>query len=477
MAQLRAVETAPKKAQSPPAWTKSGFSSVREGGLRALAAATSVAGLLFVLLAACANAQAPLPKTTVPQTAAEQKRTAWFRDAHFGLFIHWGLYSVPAGEWQGGTNYGEWMMMSTRMPASEYAQFAHEFNPTHFDPTAWVLAAKNAGMRYVVLTAKHHEGFALWDSKANPFNVVRATPFHRDVVKELGAACRKARLKFCVYYSDTDWRDPNFPAQYNPGHFHGDPSPAPDMDVYLASMKAQMRELLTNYGPLGIFWFDNGGGFAGYDMGTVMHGQELVNLVHELQPDCLVNNRAGVPGDYVTPEQEIPNDVLRAPWETCMTMNAHWGYNKNDCEWKSPAVLVHDLIDITSKGGNFLLNIGPTADGDFPPQSLYRLAQIGRWMRVNGEAIHGAGPTPFPVTHADWRCTTKPGKLYIHLLTWPGQSFTLTHVPGNVTGAYLLADPKRTSLPVTQTGGTVIVTLPARAPDPIASVLCLETKR
>ncbi len=452
--------------------------------------------LMFALTFACpaVNAQAPLPQTPVAQTPAEKTRTAWFRDAHFGLFIHWGLYSVPAGEWQGKTDYGEWIMLSTKMPASEYAHFAEQFHPTHFDPDAWVRAAKNAGMRYVVLTTKHHEGFSLWDSKANAFNVVRATPFKRDVVKELSAACRRAGLKFCVYYSDTDWRDPHFPAVYNPRQFHGDPSPTPNMDAYLASMKAQMRELLTQYGPLGIFWFDNGGGFAGYDMGTVMHGQELVDLVHQLQPNCLVNNRAGVPGDYGTPEQEIPNEAIPTPWETCMTMNGHWGYNKNDHDWKSAETLIRDLVDITSKGGNFLLNVGPTADGVFPPESLERLAQIGQWMHVNGEAIHGAGPTPFGaelgaysptekdkdgkplfVAQNAWRCTKKPGKLYIHLFQWPSGSFALSGVNGSVTRAYLLADPKRASLPLTQTRDAVVVTLPAQAPDPIASVLCLET--
>ena len=292
---------------------------------------------MVLLLIACSSvaAQAPLPQVTVPQTAAEKAKIAWFQDARFGLFIHWGLYSVPAGEWQGKTDYGEWFMYSTKMPAAEYAHFAGQFDPKHFDPNAWVRAAKDAGMRYVVLTTKHHEGFSMWDSKANAFNVVRETPFKRDVVKELSRACRRAGLKFCVYYSDTDWRNPDFPAIYNPGHFHGNPSPSPNMDAYLASMKAQLRELLTSYGPLGIVWFDNGGGFAGYDMGTVMHGQELVDLVHQLQPDCLVNNRAGVPGDYVTPEQEIPDEVIPAPWETCMTMNGHWGYNKNDQDWKS----------------------------------------------------------------------------------------------------------------------------------------------
>ena len=454
------------------------------------------AWLALLLLAACAPAaaQAPLPQHTVPQTPAEKARVAWFEKARFGLFIHWGLYSVPAGEWQGKSGYGEWIMMSTKMPAAQYAHFADEFDPQRFDPNAWVRAAKDAGMRYIVLTTKHHEGFSLWDSKANPFNVVRATPFKRDVVKELASACKQDGLKFCVYYSDTDWRDPNFPAIYNPGKFHGDPSPDPHMDIYLATVKAELRELLTSYGPLGIVWFDNGGGFAGYDIGTIMHGQELVNEVHQLQPNCLVNNRAGVPGDYGTPEQEIPNDVSHTPWETCMTMNDHWGYSKNDQNWKSSAALIRDLIDIASKGGNFLLNVGPTADGVFPEQSLARLARIGAWMRVNGEAIHGTGPTPFgaelgaysptekdkdgkPVfaAHEDWRCTTKPGRLYIHLLKWPNGEFTLPAIKQTVKRAYLLADPKRTPLPLTQSQGSVVIGLPAHAPDTIASVLCVET--
>ena len=450
------------------------------------------------LLLACSPviAQAPLPQTPVAQTPAEKARVAWFEDARFGLFIHWGLYAVPAGEWKGKTDYGEWIMMSTKMSAADYAHFADQFDPQHFDPNAWVRVAKAAGMRYVVLTTKHHEGFSLWDSKVNSFNVVRATPFKRDVVKELSQACRKAGLKFCVYYSDTDWRDPDFPAVYNPGKFHGDPSPTPHMDWYLTTMKAEMRELLTNYGPIGIFWFDNGGGFAGYDIGTVMHGQELVDLVHQLQPACLVNNRAGVPGDYGTPEQEIPNEVIPTPWETCMTMNDHWGYNKNDQNWKSPETLIRDLIDIVSKGGNFLLNVGPTADGVFPQASLDRLAMFGQWMRVNGESIHGAGPTAFGpelgaysqtekdkdgkpvfVGLRDWRCTTKPDKLYIHLLTWPKGPFVLSGVKGRVTRAYLLADPEHKPLPLTQAGDTVTVRLPPQTPDPIATVMRLDMAR
>ena len=267
------------------------------------------------------------------------------------------------------------------------------------------------------------------------------------------------------------------------------------MNKYLATMKAEMRELLTNYGPLGIFWFDNGGGFAGYDMGTVMHGQELVDLVHQLQPNCLVNNRAGVPGDYVTPEQEIPDEPIPVPWETCMTMNTHWGYNKNDQDWKSSETLIRDLIDIASKGGNYLLNVGPTPDGvvsaaepgpsrpDRPVDARQRRSHPRDGADPFGAELGAYSPTekdkdgkPVFVARHEWRCTTKPGKLYIHLFQWPNGAFTLSGLKGAVKRAYLLADPKRASLPLTQQGDTAVIRLPAQAPDPIASVLCLETE-
>ncbi|MBC8102557.1 MAG: alpha-L-fucosidase [Cytophagales bacterium] len=426
---------------------------------------------------------------------AEPDRFAWFDAARFGLFIHWGLYAIPAGEWKGRTDHGEWFMLEAKMSVAEYALFADQFNPVRFDAEEWVRVAKDAGMRYMVVTAKHHDGFALWDSAENPFNIVRATPFKRDVFKELSDACREAGLKFCVYYSDTDWRDPNFPAEYNPSHFHGNPSPTPDMDAYLASVKAQLRELLTNYGEIGIVWFDYGAGFVGYDLGTAMKGQEIVDLIHSLQPNCLVNNRVGVPGDYGTPEQEIPTDAPRTPWETCMTMSRHWCHTTHDPAWKSAESLIRNLIEIASKGGNYLLNNGPRADGAFPPESLERLAAIADWMRINSEAIHGTGPTAFGaemgeysptekdangkpvfVARREWRCTTKPGRLYLHLLEWPQSEFVLSDVKGTVTRGYLLADPERSSLPLMQNGGTVTVRLPALAPSPIASVLCLETK-
>ena len=435
---------------------------------------------------------APLPQHAVPVTAAQARRLDWFRQAKFGMFIHWGLYAVPAGAWDGATGYGEWMMLSTRMPARQYAKFAPQFDPVDFNPQAWAKLAADAGMKYVVLTAKHHEGFAMWNSQQTDFNVVKATSFGRDVVRELGDACRAQGLRFCVYYSDTDWRDPDFPARYNPAFFHGDPKPDADMATYLAYMKAQLRELLTGYGPLGILWFDNGGGFGGYDMGQVMHGQELVDLVHQLQPDCLVNNRAGVPGDYVTPEQEIPPAVLPEPWETCMTMNEHWGYNQADHDWKSPEVLIHNLVDIVSKGGNYLLNVGPTAQGVIPDAAAERLEEIGRWLQVNGQAVYGAGPTPFgaelgamSTTQKDaagkpafvpgdkWRFTTKPGKLFVILYQWPGTRLELPPLKAPIRRAVLLAEPA-VPLAITQGTGPPSIALPAEAPDRVASVVALD---
>ena len=435
---------------------------------------------------------APLPEHSVPVTPAEARRLAWFRDAKFGMFIHWGLYSVPAGEWEGVTDYAEWFMMSTHMPARQYAQFASRFNPVRFDPRAWAHVAAAAGMKYVVLTSKHHDGFALWDTQQTDFNVVKATPFHRDVVREVADACRAEGLKFCLYYSDTDWRNPDFPARYNPAYFHGDPHLDADITKYLAFMKAQLRELLTNYGPIGILWFDNGGGFGGYDMGKVMHGQEIVDLVHELQPDCLVNNRAGVPGDYGTPEQEIPPTVLNDPWETCMTMNRHWGYNKNDNDWKSAESLIRNLVDIVSKGGNYLLNVGPTPEGVFPAPAVDRLDEMGQWLKVNGTAIYGAGPTPFgeelgaySATEKDalgkpkfvpgdkWRFTTKPGKLYVILYQWPASPLELPPMKDKVIGASLLSAPS-TPLTINRENGGMAVQLPGLAPDKVASVIALD---
>src|SRR5439155_20601574 len=248
-----------------------------------------------------------------------------------------------------------------------------------FDAKAWAKVAKNAGMKYVVITAKHHDGFSMFDSKLTDYDIVDATPYKRDPMKELAEAVRAEGMTFCFYYSVPDWHHPDFPAKYSQRvdkttglGFHGDPNPDADVEKYVAYVKGQVRELLTNYGPIGILWFDGGGSF-GKDNDLrikVMHAQEIIDMIHEIQPNCLVNNRLGLPGDYGTPEQKIPDKKSDTPWETCMTLNKHWGYNKNDHDWKEPKEVIQKLADIASKGGNYLLNIGPTAEGEFPPESI-----------------------------------------------------------------------------------------------------------
>ena len=251
-----------------------------------------------------------------------------------------------------------------------------------------------------------------------------------------------------------------------------------------------MRELLTQYGPIGVLWFDTP------EHISKAQSAELLQMIHSLQPDCIVNSRIGNGlGDYGTPEQEIPSAVSAKPWETCMTLNRHWGCNKFDQNWKSSEELLRNLIDITSKGGNYLLNVGPTGEGVIPPPNIERLDQIGNWLRLNGEAIYGCGPTPFGPElgtfsktekdkkgHAkfipswEWRATTKPGMLYLHLFKWPAGEFELVDVKGKVAKAYLLADPERKSLSFRQAGQSLVIRLPEKAPDRIASVICLDVQ-
>ena len=416
---------------------------------------------------------------------AENSRLAWFQEAKFGLFIHWGVYAVPAGMYKGKevtSGTGEWIMNYARIPVAEYREFARQFNPVQYDPAEWMALAKEAGMKYVVITAKHHDGFALYGSKVSDWNVVQATPYGKDLIGPLVEAARAGGLKVGLYYShDLDWVHPGgggcmmekLPdGEYVRAGGKWDTAQEGDFDEYLRTVSVpQVRELLSLYQP-DMIWWDYAQNI------TPERAKPFVELIQSC-PQLISNNRlgGGFEGDLGTPEQHIPESrPQETSWEACMTMNETWGYKANDHAFKSTETLLHHLIDIASKGGNYLLNVGPDAMGVIPQPEVDRLTDIGKWLKVNGDAIYGSGPTPFAVTHADWRCTTKPGKLFIHLLTWPGTSFTLTHLPGNVTGAYLLADPKRTSLPVTQTGGTVIVTLPARAPNPFASVLCLTER-
>lgn len=439
-----------------------------------------------------------------PFDAKQQERMKWFGEARLGLFIHWGLYSIPAGQWPGreSTRRGEWIMLEENVPSAEYEKLARQFSPVKFDAKAWVEVAKAAGFRYLVVTTKHHDGFCLFPSRFTDYDIADATPFGRDPIRELADACREAGIVFCVYYSVADWHHPEFPAKYSqPARepstdrrsttqgFHGAPKPDADIGKYADYLRAQVRELLTNYGPIGIVWFDGGGALRVPNRAELIKGDELVAMINAVQPATLINNRAGVMADYGTPEQRIPGGRTVEPFEVCMTLNRKWGYNRFDREWKSPALVVRNIADIVSKGGNYLVNVGPTGDGELPKEDVEILREVGRWTHAHAEAIYGAGPTPFGeelghenpaekdahgapawVSREEWRCTTKPGKLFFHLLRWPDGKFVLPAFPNRVRRAYLLADPARTPL-IIRDG---VILLPAAAPGGLVPVICVE---
>ena len=436
-------------------------------------------------------ASAAEPGNETETKAQRDARMGWWRQAKFGMFIHWGVYSVPAGFYhdQPVRGIGEWIMNRGKIPCAEYKGFAKEFNPVKFNADQWVKIAQDAGMNYIVITSKHHDGFAMFDSKASDWNIVKATPYAKDPLKDLAAACRRAGIKLGFYYSQAqDWN--------NGGAASGgkwDPAQEHDMDDYIDKIAVpQVREILSNYGAdtPAVLWWD-----TPRDMNPD-RAERLLKVVKELKPGIILNNRlgGGFKGDTETPEQTIPaNGYPGRDWETCMTMNGTWGFKKDDNNWKSTETLIRNLVDIASKGGNYLLNVGPTSEGLIPSPSIERLQEVGRWMKVNGEAIYGTGPTPFggeagsfSETEKDrkgkaafkpswvWRCTSKPGKLYVALFKWPAGDFAMPAVNAKITKASLLADPAHKALKVTQTSNGVTLSLPATAPDPIASVVALE---
>jgi alpha-L-fucosidase len=411
---------------------------------------------------------------------SNEKRTEWFRDSKFGMFIHWGLYAVPAGEGKDGSkNHAEWIMLTANIPSAEYEKFAPQFNPVKFNAQEWAQLAKDAGMKYLVITSKHHDGFSMYDSKLTDYDIMQATPFGRDPMKDLAAACMQTGLKFCFYYSVADWHYPDFPAQYSQrargsqDGFHGNPNPHADLNKYVEYMKGQVRELLSNYGPIGIMWFDGGGSFNKQPMAQLIHAQEIIDLIHKLQPMCLVNNRLGLPADYGTPEQRIPGQAPKELFEVCMTLNGHWGYNKNDQSWKSPETIIRNLADIVGKGGNYLLNVGPTAEGTIPDGSIHTLREVGKWMKVNGDSIYGTTASPFAKT--PWgRCTAKSGKLYLHVFDWPTDGkLAVPGLKNKVNQANLLAARDKSCV-VTAGNEQVTVAVPPEMPDKIDTVVVLE---
>ena len=401
-----------------------------------------------------------------PVKTDKDVRMEWWREAKFGLFIHWGVYAVPAGKYGENTSYGEWIMHSAKIPSSEYKQYASQFNPVKYDPAAWVVVAKEAGMRYIVITSKHHDGFALYPSEVTDWDVVDATPYGKDLLGPLVKEAHKEGLKMGFYYSQAqDWNHPGgAKARFEEGD-GWDEAHKGDFDLYLETIALpQAKEILSQY-PLDILWWDTP---------TWMNEERTRPFVEalELRPDIITNNRLGIDGDTKTPEQFVPVTGHEGDWETCMTMNGHWGYNAWDDNWKSSEELIHKLIEICSKGGNFLLNVGPTAEGEFPQPCIDRLQDMGAWLKVNGEAIYGTTAGPF--NYLSWGAATRKGDLlYLHVTDWPENGLLNVPLGSSVSEAAMLINPKE-PLELSREAGRIVIELPGEAPDQVASVIVLK---
>lgn len=426
---------------------------------------------------------------TYRPTKAEANRVAWFREARFGMFMHWGLYSKMAGYWKGKkVTGGEWALKLQKLPIEEYRALAKDFNPHKFNADAWVLLAKSAGMKYLVITTKHHDGFSMFDSDVTSYDIVDATPFKRDPIRELKQACDRHGIKLGLYYSHAqDWNEPD-----GYGNNWSWPGYQRNMDKYLDEKSIpQIRELCLKYRPA-ILWFDTAGEI------TAARAEQISKMARELVPDVLINSRIqlGKPRGLPVSDFDGSGDnepfpqYHKVPWELCGTLNKSWAYKAWDQDFRPVGELLFHLIDAASKNGNYLLNVGPTAEGVITEPYAERLREMGNWLKVNGEAIYGSGGTAwgsefgsydhvdgkrkFVPAPANWRCTTKPGKVFVHILNWPqDRKLVLPALKGTIRKARLLADP---TAPVNthQSKDQIIVTLPTNAPDPVASVLCLH---
>lgn len=404
---------------------------------------------------------------TRPATS-QDARMKWWREARFGMFVHWGIYSQ--------LGRGEWVQFNEKIPVKEYEKLATTFNPKKFNAEEWVRLAEQAGMKYIVITAKHHDGFSMFRTKVSPFNVVDATPFKRDPMAELAVACRKHGIKLCFYYSHVrEWRHP-LAQSFEGGHNYGNSWDYPDESRKDLSRfvdefaKPQLKELLTQYGPIGLIWFDTPSFLKDEK------AQECADLVHSLQPDCLVNSRVGLQADwdYVsTGDCEVPPADLGKDWEAPMTGCDSWGYDSDpNNHYKTPGEVIRILVKCASMGGNLLLNVGPTGEGAIPPQAAEQLKAVGKWMKINGESIYGTQASPFK--RLSWgQCTQKPGKLYLHVFDWPQKEVLVPGLKSKVEKAYLLSDSKQKPLPVSQTEDGATVKLQPLAPDKLGSVVVL----
>lgn len=445
----------------------------------------ALTALLAALLNCPCEAKEALRPLSNESREERDARMEWWRDARFGMFVHWGLYAIPAGEWNGKPvdGIGEWIMQKGRIPYEEYKPLANEFDPVDYDPQRWAKIAADAGMKYVVITSKHHDGFCLFDTEATEWDVVDATPYGKDLLSPLAKACREHGIKFCTYYSIMDWSHPS--QRSDPESRMESPIDPDQKDEYIAYMKQQLKELLDSCDP-DVLWFDG----EWVSWWTEEDGRDLYAYLRELKPSLIINNRVGkgrngmeglnrddqsYVGDFGTPEQQIPaTGVPGVDWESCMTMNDTWGFKKNDDNWKSTETLVKNLVDIVSKGGNFLLNVGPTASGEIPDASVSRLAAIGDWMDTNAESIYGAEASP--IERPEWgRCTSKPTnsgyKLYLHVFDWPadGELVVKGKQPGSPRRCSILGMKKDLDFESTPAG--LVVQLPSDATDSIDTVI------
>jgi alpha-L-fucosidase len=450
-------------------------------------ASTALVALIAVAAGPSARTRAVEQTSRAAPDPAREERLKWFRQAKYGLFIHWGLYAIPAGEWKGkrSIGLGEWIMNRASIPVRDYETLATKFNPVKYNADAWVTLAKDAGMKYIVITSKHHDGFAMFKSTVSPYNVVDATPFKRDILKELADACARQNMPLGFYYSQSqDWHEKN--GAGNDWDFG--PDDKKDYDEYLrGKAEPQVREILTGYGPVALIWFDTP------RMMTGDRAQRFADIVRTLQPKTLIDGRLGTEGDYrSTGDNVIPPEASSEAWETPATVNDTWGYRTDDTNWKSAGQVTFKLIDIVSKGGNYLLNVGPMPDGVIPQPSQDVLRTVGRWLKINGDAVYGANATPFgeelgeasakgakdvrgnPLMYpqTEWRLTTKPGKLFVTFFNEPRTPFALPAFKNPVKRAYQLWD--NAPVKYTTENGRTVLDVKRPIIDPMATVVVVE---